>query len=78
MYFYPSAVKREIRGDEGEGGKRYREAREGKALGSETCFPQSWALPLQVAVVRYLANSEKMTEIADLKRSGISYQLPTI
>jgi hypothetical protein len=33
---------------------------------------QSWALPLQVAVIRYLANSEKISEIADLKSSGIA------
>jgi hypothetical protein len=26
---------------------------------------QSWALPLQVAVIRYLTNSEKISEIAD-------------
>jgi hypothetical protein len=36
------------------------------------CINQSWALPLQVAVIRYLANSERISEIADLKSSEIA------
>jgi hypothetical protein len=33
---------------------------------------QSWALLLQVAIFRYLANREKVSDISDLKNNGIA------